>query len=130
MAALKRLTQKNHSPLRTRIYDRLALRVRRPWNWAQQPAAVEQLQNVGVLQEPHNRLETLCAIRYSREHPAPKVNSSHLCPTRLINQGNENTLSLISLATAWKRLCVHNGSFQHETTMGSLSRSRNLQRTK
>lgn len=56
------------------------------------------MRNAGVLRKPHNRLGTLCAIQYSRKRPAPRVNFSRLFSTRPINQGNKNTLFLISLA--------------------------------
>lgn len=67
--------------------DRSALRVRKPWNWAPRPTAAERSRNADVPREPRNRPGTPCAIRYSRERPARRVNSSHQCPRRPINWG-------------------------------------------
>lgn len=91
-SCFKRLVWKNPS-LRVRIYNRSALRVRKPWNSARRPVVAEQLRNAGVLRGPHNRPGTLCAIQYLRERPAPRVSSSRPFSTRPINQGKQSFLN-------------------------------------
>lgn len=112
------------------FYDRSVLRVRKPWSSAPRPAAAERQRSAGVRRGPRSRLGTPCAIRYSRERPVPRVNSSPRSPRRPARQGKRRTVPTIRIhrrvIPVAFTLMMNEHSFQRETSLGNVPRARGL----